>query len=71
MAVVIAEPFGYGPGIAIHPGSVTSYRSRTIFGYPRGKRSAEAFGYGGGVAVHPYGERSYVEPTSWGFGKKA
>merc|ERR1712055_1188569 len=70
LAVVIAEPFGYGPGIAIHPGGATSYRGRTIFGYPRGKRSAEAFGYGGGVAVHPYGGRSYVGPTVWGLGRK-
>merc|ERR1712241_1281727 len=73
LAVVIAEPFGYGPGIAFHPGGGTSYRGRTVFGYPRGKRSAEAYGYGGyggGVARHPYGGSSYVGPTIWGLGRK-
>merc|ERR1712088_1255905 len=32
--------YGYGGGIALHP-TGTSYRGRTVFGYPRGKRSAE------------------------------
>merc|ERR1712088_189609 len=29
--------YGYGGGVAFHP-TGTSYRGRTIFGYPRGKR---------------------------------
>merc|ERR1712088_970028 len=77
LAVVVAEPFGYGygRGVARHPYGGRSYVGPTVWGLGRKKRDAEADaygygGYGGGVALHPYGGSSYVGPTVWGLGRK-
>merc|ERR1712061_796093 len=77
-----AEPYyGYYGGQYAWPG----YYGRTIYGYPRGKRSADAdayYGYGGyggyyggygrGIARHWGGGISYRGRTIWGLrGKRS
>merc|ERR1712127_365991 len=49
-----AEPYyGYGLGVAAHPGHATSYVGPTVWGAPHhfGKRSAQPHGYGVGVGI--------------------